>query len=233
MDRLPRILLQGKTASLCFTTGRWVFCYLIRLCYGTVSVQSFPYSRFIGKTQQQAEYFTDSNDRFSFWKQISFVADGSFSQRHRWQCWHYCQLCILIYLPISSLFASTDVGKFEIRNQGASLAYMLYWTCFFLMVQLKQSWLRWLSCMRGEFVKNSIVRKLNPMPLVLLFLPFRVIIEEKSGCLDRKTALSLELLQIYLVFTSTLGQHRKRDCNLNIIHEIQNGDNKKFASSEH
>ena len=32
--------------------------------------------------------------------------------------WHYCQLCVPIYLQFLSLFASTGVSKYEIRNKG-------------------------------------------------------------------------------------------------------------------
>ena len=47
-----------------------------------------------------------------------------FTITQSWQCWHYCQLCIPIYLQFSALFAPTVGSKCEIRNQGAHEDYI-------------------------------------------------------------------------------------------------------------
>ena len=43
---------------------------------------------------------------------------GIFTNTQDWQCWHYCQLCIQIYLQFSFLFMTYDVSKCDIRYQG-------------------------------------------------------------------------------------------------------------------
>ena len=40
-----------------------------------------------------------------------------FTNAQNWQKWHYCQLCIPIYLQLHSLFVPYDVNKYEIRYQ--------------------------------------------------------------------------------------------------------------------
>ena len=83
-----------------------------------------------------------------------------FTNTQSWQCWHYCQLCIPIYLQFSCLFASTDVGKCEIRNLELYEDYI--WRSNALLDQLifngraktKLAMLAFLFC--GEIVKNSI-----------------------------------------------------------------------------
>ena len=41
------------------------------------------------------------------------------------QCWCHCKLCIHLYLQFSSLFAPTDVSKYNIRNQDVRGDYIL------------------------------------------------------------------------------------------------------------
>ena len=45
-----------------------------------------------------------------------------FTITQSWQCWHYCQLCIPIYLQLSSI--TTDLCKCGIRNQGVNEDYI-------------------------------------------------------------------------------------------------------------
>ena len=47
-----------------------------------------------------------------------------FSIPQSWQCWHYCQLCVPIYFQFSSLFATNEASKCEIRNQGIHEDYI-------------------------------------------------------------------------------------------------------------
>ena len=46
---------------------------------------------------------------------VPFIGNRVF---HKQQCWHYCQLCVLICWQFSSLFTITDVNKCGIRNLG-------------------------------------------------------------------------------------------------------------------
>ena len=48
-----------------------------------------------------------------------------FTVTQSWQYCQHCQLCVRIYSQFSSLFASTDVNKCEIRNQGVYEDYIL------------------------------------------------------------------------------------------------------------
>ena len=82
-----------------------------------------------------------------------------FTITQSWQCWHYCQLCVAIYLQFSSLFATNDTSNCEVRNQGihedyisrlhASLAQLI----FNGRAKTKLAMLAFFYC--GEFVKNS------------------------------------------------------------------------------
>ena len=82
-----------------------------------------------------------------------------FTITQSWQCWHYCQLCIPIYLQFSSLFAPTVVSKCEIRNQGVHEDYvsrlhaLLEQLIFKARDKTKLAMLAFLHC--GEIVKNS------------------------------------------------------------------------------
>ena len=66
-----------------------------------------------GETTQVTHYLLFSEKTFIFCCTIVF-----FTITQSWQCWHYCQLCIPIYLQFSSLFITTVVNKCELRNQG-------------------------------------------------------------------------------------------------------------------
>ena len=66
-----------------------------------------------------------------------------------WQYWHYCQLCVPVHLQFSSLFASTDISKCEIRVQGAYEDYIF----FNFRARTKLAMLAFLHC--GEIVKIS------------------------------------------------------------------------------
>ena len=76
-----------------------------------------------------------------------------------WQCWHYCQLCISIYLQLSSLFVPTVFSKCEFRNQGVHEDYMsrlnalLEWLIFNGRAKTKLAMLAFLYCVK--FLKNS------------------------------------------------------------------------------
>ena len=61
--------------------------------------------------QKETSFFLRNNDR-SLKAMVWF-----FTNAHTWQYWHYCQLCIPIYLRILSLFVTYDVSKCEIRYQ--------------------------------------------------------------------------------------------------------------------
>ena len=84
-----------------------------------------------------------------------------FTITQSWQCWHYCQLCVVIYLQFSSLFATNDASKCEIRNQGIHQDYIsrLHASSAQLIfngrAKTKLAMLAFLCC--GEFVKNSTV----------------------------------------------------------------------------
>ena len=65
------------------------------------------------------------NDLIGTFLQNRIHAVEFFRNTQGWQCWHYCQLCVPTYLQFLSLFASTDVSKCEIRNQGVHKGYIL------------------------------------------------------------------------------------------------------------
>ena len=48
-----------------------------------------------------------------------------FTIMQSWQCSHYCQPCILIYLQLPAPFAPIGVSKCEIRNQEIYENYIL------------------------------------------------------------------------------------------------------------
>ena len=76
-----------------------------------------------------------------------------------WQCWHYCQFCVPIYLQFFSLFVTNDVSKYEIRNQrlhgnySSSLHALLHYLNYNGRAKTKLAMLAFLYW--GEFVKNS------------------------------------------------------------------------------
>ena len=81
-----------------------------------------------------------------------------FTNTQGWQCWHYCQLCVPIYLEFSPLSTSTSVSKCKIRNQRAYEHYILRINAtldqliFKNRVRTKLVILAFLCC--GETVKN-------------------------------------------------------------------------------
>ena len=99
------------------------------------------------------------NDK-QIWKLSAFKF---FTNTQIWQRWHYWQICIPIHLQFSSLFASNDVSKREIGNQGVLEDYIsrlhiwLDLLIFDLRAKMKLTILAFL-CWR-EFVKNSIEHK--------------------------------------------------------------------------
>ena len=110
--------------------------------------------RVIRKTsfsQETKPSWHQHNSNSSYWS-IEF-----FTVTQSWRCW---QLCIPICLQFSSLFAPTDGNKWEIKNQGVDEDYisrlMLYWTSWFLMVELKWSWQCCHSCI-GEHLWKTIL----------------------------------------------------------------------------
>ena len=84
-----------------------------------------------------------------------------FTITQSWQCWHYCQLRIRIPLQFSSLFATNDISKCEIRKQGIHEDYisgshaLLEMFYFNGRAKTKLAMLAFLYC--AEFVKNSKV----------------------------------------------------------------------------
>ena len=86
-----------------------------------------------------------------------------FTNIQSWQCWHYFQLCVPIYLQFSSLFIITVVSKYEIRNQWVYDHYILRWNAtldwliFSDRAKTKLAMLAFLYCI--EIVKNSSIRK--------------------------------------------------------------------------
>ena len=81
-----------------------------------------------------------------------------FTNTQGWQCWHYCQLCVPIYLQF--LFLSTSTASTcEIRNQGAHedcilrLNVTLDISIFNDRAKTKLVMLAFLYC--GEIVKSS------------------------------------------------------------------------------
>ena len=95
-----------------------------------------------------------------------------FTITQSWQCWHYWQLCNLIYLQFSALFALIYVSKCEIRNQGIHENY-ISWIQSLLddlilngTAKTKLAMLALLHC--GVFVKNSI--GWTEMPVLAGFL---------------------------------------------------------------
>ena len=82
-----------------------------------------------------------------------------FTNAQSWQCWHYFQLCIPIYLWFFSLFFPTDVRFLEIRSQGvyedyvSKLNALLDWVILNGRAKTKLAMLAFLYC--GKFVKNS------------------------------------------------------------------------------
>ena len=65
-------------------------------------------------------------DDFKFW----LISTEFFTIIQSWQYWHYCQLCIHIHLQFSSLFATNDVSKCEIRNQRNTWGLYFRVKCF-------------------------------------------------------------------------------------------------------
>ena len=51
------------------------------------------------------------------WCLTDAVTFGFFTNAQHWQYLHYCQLCIPIYLQFPSLFATYDIGKYDIKYQ--------------------------------------------------------------------------------------------------------------------
>ena len=90
---------------------------------------------------------------------ITVITVVFFTITQSWQWWHYCQLCIHIYLQFSSLFAPTVLSKCEIRNQGVHEDYisrlnaLLEYSSFNGRAKTKLAMLAFLYCV--EFVKNS------------------------------------------------------------------------------
>ena len=84
---------------------------------------------------------------------------GFFTNSHSWQYWHYCQLCIPIYLSFASSFATYYTSKLEIRyiskyNRNTFHGCKLHWDQFPSNARPKKK-LAVLYC--GEFVKNLSV----------------------------------------------------------------------------
>ena len=95
-----------------------------------------------------------------------------FTNTQGWQCWHYCQLCVRIYLQFLSLFTLTDVSKCEIRNKGVHEDCILRlnatsnWLIFNDRAKTK---LAFLYC--AEIVKNFIVdRQAPPFTCVIVYI---------------------------------------------------------------
>ena len=96
------------------------------------------------------------------WNACSYACSFEFfTNTQGWQCWHYCQLCVHIYLQFSSLFTTTDVSKYEIRNQWVYDHCILRsnatldWLILSNRAKTKLAMLAFLYC--GEIVKNTII----------------------------------------------------------------------------
>ena len=63
---------------------------------------------------------------------VAFTVD-IFTKTQNWRYWHYCQLCIPIYLQFPSLFAQYGISKYEIRYQFVKgikfQGYRPHWSC--------------------------------------------------------------------------------------------------------
>ena len=86
-----------------------------------------------------------------------------FTITESWQCWHYCQLCIHVYLQFSAPFAPIDISECEIRNRGVYKGYISWIQSLLneliLNGRAKMN-LALLYC--GVFVKNSTGNKWCP-----------------------------------------------------------------------
>ena len=96
-------------------------------------------------------------------QQLLYSPIEFFTNIQGWQYWHYCQLCVPTYLQFSSLFITTDVSKYEIRNQWVYDYYILRpnatldWLIFSDRAKTKLAMLAFFYY--GEIVKNSITSK--------------------------------------------------------------------------
>ena len=108
---------------------------------------------------------------FSLFQGLLSNTNVFFTITQSWQCWRYCQLCIPIHLEFSSFLqqmmpvnVKLDInGYMRIIFEG----YMFYWNSWFIMVELKQSWQCWHSCIAESLWKNS---KATQLSLPILFL---------------------------------------------------------------
>ena len=58
------------------------------------------------------------------WSNEDVLSFGFFTKTQNWQYWHYCQLCIPIYMQFPSLFTPHDVSKCDIRYQWVQADYI-------------------------------------------------------------------------------------------------------------
>ena len=88
-----------------------------------------------------------------------------FINTQNWQYWHYCQLCITMYLQLRSFFAPCDISKCEIRCQWVYEDYISGLKTSLVSfisngtAKTKLPILAFLCC--GEFMKTSVVRPSN------------------------------------------------------------------------
>ena len=117
----------------------------------------YVYTLFVAKTMR----IRFSNFHFKCNKLIKLYRSRSssserisrvFTNTQSWQCWHYCQLCIPIYLLFPTLFFYNYVSKCEIRFERIPDTVIRFRGCKFCWfascptAQPKQSWQCWHSC---------------------------------------------------------------------------------------